>query len=30
VTPHNVRIRKLVLDQNERGKLASRARKGAR
>ena len=30
VTPDNVRIRKVVLDQNERGKLASRARKGAR
>lgn len=28
VTPETVRIRKVVLDQNERGKLASRARKG--
>ncbi len=27
VTPETVRIRKVVLDQNERGKLASRARK---
>ncbi len=27
VTPNDVRIRKVVLDQNERGKLASRARK---
>ena len=30
VTPETVRIRKLVLDQNERAKTASRARKGAR
>ena len=30
VTPQNVRIRKLVLDQNERAKIASRARKGQR
>ncbi|MDZ5621262.1 translational GTPase TypA [Nocardioides bizhenqiangii] len=30
ITPENVRIRKVVLDQNERGKLASRARKGTR
>jgi GTP-binding protein len=30
VTPHSVRIRKVVLDQNDRGKLAARARKGAR
>jgi GTP-binding protein len=30
VTPQSVRIRKLVLDQNERAKLASRARKGTR
>jgi GTP-binding protein len=30
VTPHHVRIRKVVLDQNDRGKLAARARKGAR
>ena len=30
VTPQTVRIRKVVLDQNDRGKLASRARKGAR
>jgi GTP-binding protein len=30
VTPHTVRIRKVVLDQNERAKMASRARKGAR
>ena len=30
VTPHTVRIRKVVLDQNERAKLASRARKGTR
>jgi GTP-binding protein len=30
VTPHSVRIRKVVLDQNERAKLAARARKGAR
>jgi len=28
VTPETVRIRKLVLDQNERAKAASRARKG--
>jgi GTP-binding protein len=27
VTPQTVRIRKLVLDQNERAKTASRARK---
>jgi GTP-binding protein len=30
VTPHTIRIRKVVLDQNERAKLASRARKGTR
>ena len=30
ITPETVRIRKLVLDQNERGKMASRARKGTR
>jgi GTP-binding protein len=30
VTPQTVRIRKVVLDQNERAKLAARARKGAR
>jgi GTP-binding protein len=30
VTPHTVRIRKVVLDQNERAKLAARARKAAR
>ncbi len=30
VTPHNVRIRKVVLDQNDRAKSAARARKGAR
>ena len=30
VTPLTVRIRKLVLDQNERAKTAARARKGAR
>ncbi len=29
VTPQTVRIRKVVLDQNERAKLASRARKGS-
>jgi GTP-binding protein len=29
VTPETVRIRKVVLDQNERAKLASRARKAA-
>jgi GTP-binding protein len=29
VTPDTVRIRKVVLDQNERAKLASRARKGS-
>ena len=28
VTPETVRIRKVVLDQNERAKMASRARKG--
>ena len=28
VTPQHARIRKLVLDQNERAKMASRARKG--
>ena len=28
ITPETVRIRKVVLDQNERGKIASRARKG--
>src|SRR4051794_7984647 len=30
VTPHSVRIRKVVLDQNERGKTAARARKASR
>ncbi|WP_432477610.1 translational GTPase TypA [Nocardioides sp. GXQ0305] len=30
VTPETVRIRKVVLDSNERAKLASRARKGTR
>ncbi|HET7069781.1 MAG TPA: translational GTPase TypA [Nocardioides sp.] len=30
VTPHTVRIRKVVLDQSERAKLAARARKAAR
>ncbi len=30
VTPHTVRIRKVVLDQNERAKSAARARKGTR
>jgi GTP-binding protein len=30
VTPHSVRIRKVVLDQNDRAKLAARARKSAR
>ena len=30
VTPESVRIRKLVLDQNERAKTAARARKAAR
>ncbi|MBO0843944.1 MAG: translational GTPase TypA [Nocardioides sp.] len=30
VTPHTVRIRKVVLDQNERAKIAARARKGTR
>ena len=30
VTPDAVRIRKVVLDQNDRAKLAARARKGAR
>jgi GTP-binding protein len=30
VTPRTVRIRKVVLDQNDRAKLASRARKGTR
>jgi len=30
VTPHTVRIRKVVLDQNERAKRAARARKGTR
>ena len=29
VTPESVRIRKVVLDQNERAKLVSRARKAA-
>jgi GTP-binding protein len=29
VTPQTVRLRKVVLDQNERAKLASRARKGS-
>ncbi|MGK2875990.1 MAG: hypothetical protein ACSLEW_10180, partial [Nocardioides sp.] len=27
VTPEMVRIRKVILDQNDRGKIASRARK---
>ena len=27
VTPESVRIRKVILDQNERAKIASRARK---
>jgi GTP-binding protein len=30
VTPESVRIRKLVLDQNERAKIASRARKSSK
>jgi len=30
VTPDSVRIRKVILDQNERAKIASRARKAAR
>jgi GTP-binding protein len=30
VTPQTVRIRKVVLDQNERAKITSRARKGTR
>jgi GTP-binding protein len=30
VTPQTVRIRKVVLDQHERAKLAARARKGSR
>jgi GTP-binding protein len=30
VTPHTVRIRKVMLDQNERAKLSARARKGTR
>jgi GTP-binding protein len=30
VTPHTVRIRKVVLDQNERAKVAARVRKGTR
>ena len=30
VTPTTVRIRKVILDQNERAKLAARARKGSR
>jgi GTP-binding protein len=30
VTPHNVRIRKVVLDQNDRAKTAARGRKAAR
>jgi GTP-binding protein len=30
VTPHTVRIRKVVLDQSERAKRAARARKAAR
>jgi GTP-binding protein len=30
VTPHHVRIRKVVLDQNERAKSAARIRKGSR
>ncbi|HEX4687741.1 MAG TPA: translational GTPase TypA [Nocardioides sp.] len=30
VTPHTVRIRKVVLDQNDRAKMAARARKGTR
>jgi GTP-binding protein len=30
VTPHTVRIRKVILDQNERAKISARARKGSR
>ncbi|WP_134739859.1 translational GTPase TypA [Nocardioides sp. 503] len=30
VTPESVRIRKVILDANERGKIASRARKGSK
>jgi len=30
VTPHNVRIRKVILDQNERAKIASRMRKAGK
>jgi GTP-binding protein len=30
VTPHNVRIRKVVLDQNDRAKTAARGRKASR
>jgi GTP-binding protein len=30
VTPETVRIRKVVLDQNERAKIASRARKAGK
>jgi GTP-binding protein len=30
ITPETIRIRKVVLDQNERGKIASRARRDAR
>ena len=30
VTPHTVRIRKVALDQNDRAKMAARARKGTR
>ena len=30
VTPHSVRIRKVVLDQNDRAKTAARARKASR
>jgi GTP-binding protein len=30
VTPHTVRIRKVILDQNERAKIAARARKASR
>jgi GTP-binding protein len=30
VTPHTVRIRKVMLDQNDRAKVAARVRKGSR
>ncbi|MCW2852207.1 MAG: typA, partial [Nocardioides sp.] len=30
VTPESVRIRKVILDANERAKIASRARKGSK